>query len=146
MITYPLKFPVNSHSESGAQSRWTSSVRSDDALTCAIPAEFQGPGGGYSPEDFFALAVSNCFVATFKVIAEKSRLSYDSIALSGELTVDRDAHGKPWMSEMLLKITLRCALEAHERALRLLDKVSQSCLVVNSVRTQVSFQFQLEHS
>ena len=38
------------------------------ALVTTIPSEFEGPGGGYSPEDFYALALLNCFGATFKVI------------------------------------------------------------------------------
>jgi organic hydroperoxide reductase OsmC/OhrA len=146
MIRYPLNFQVSSLSEAGTSTQWKSLVGWDEGLSCAIPREFEGPGGGYSPEDFFALAVANCFVATFKVIAEKSKLVYQDIRVNGELTVDRDTQGRPWMAYMLLKVYLRSPEETHERARRILEKVSQSCLVIQSVKTQVTFEFLVERS
>ena len=79
MVQYPLKFSVTAEGVSGMDSTWVTQVPSNEAdesrsLTAAIPPEFQGPGGGYSPEDFYALALLNCFMATFRVIASKSQL------------------------------------------------------------------------
>jgi organic hydroperoxide reductase OsmC/OhrA len=147
MIQYPLVFKVSSHGASGIANPWQTSVPAgtggETTLPAAIPPEFSGPGGGYSPEDFYALALINCFVATFKVIAERSKLEYRDLRASGTLTVDRDEKGSPWMSRFLLEVELGGAADT-ERAGRLLEKASQSCLVLNSVRTEKEFRFRVE--
>jgi uncharacterized OsmC-like protein len=145
MIQYPLDFKVSTKSGALTSSRWSSEVSSPAGKlisTVAIPPEFDGPGGGYSPEDFYALALLNCFVATFKVIAEKSRLHFESIEGDGVLQVDRNESGFPWMKSFQMKFTLLGALDL-ERAKRLLEKTSQSCLILNSVKTEKIFQFEV---
>ena len=146
MIQYPLVFKVVSKGNSGVSNPWQTSVPAsgggEHTLTAAIPPEFSGPGGGYSPEDFYALALINCFVATFKVIAERSKLEYGDLRASGTLTVDRDEKGSPWMSRFLLEVDLGGAADP-ERAGRLLEKASQSCLILNSVRTEKEFRFRV---
>ena len=145
MIHYPLKFQVRSQTAPGISTSWTTHSESLPAqpLTCAIPPEFEGPGGGFSPEDFYAFAAINCFAATFKVIAEKSKLVYGGLSLALDLTVDRDEKGAPWMAKADFQVTLSGVGEATERAQRILEKTSQSCLVLNSTRTEKSFQFQV---
>ncbi len=146
MVQYPLKFSVAAEGVSGIDSTWNTRVPGSVPgefrdLTVAIPPEFQGPGGGYSPEDFYALALLNCFMATFRVIASKSQLTFQSIRLNGELVVDRDEKGAPWMKHFTLSATLSGAADP-ERAKRLLEKTSQSCLILNSVKTGKTFEFE----
>jgi organic hydroperoxide reductase OsmC/OhrA len=141
MVKYPLAFKATAESTSGVQSIWRASVGLDqEPLTCAIPPEFEGPGGGYSPEDFFVLAAANCFVATFRVIAERSKLEFSQIMVKADLTVDRDPAGRPWMSAVVLNIELKGAAD-RERALRLLQKTSESCIVLHSIRSEKRFEF-----
>ncbi|MBC7385865.1 MAG: OsmC family protein [Cryobacterium sp.] len=141
MVKYPLTFSVNSEVTPGIASSWSTSVPTlTTPLTVAVPPEFEGPGGGYSPEDFYAIALLNCFAATFKVIADRSKLSYESLSLSGTLTVDRGAGGAPVMKAFLLDGKLKGTGD-RDRALRLLEKTSQSCLILNSVSTEKTFQF-----
>jgi organic hydroperoxide reductase OsmC/OhrA len=145
MIQYPLDFKVSSKSVAGAASAWTSEVSSAQGKltsTLAIPPEFEGPGGGYSPEDLYALALLNCFIATFKVIAEKSRLNFESIEGAGLLQVDRNESGVPWMKSFKMNFTLSGAPDL-ERAKRLLEKTSQSCMILNSVKTEKIFEFEV---
>ena len=146
MIQYPLVFRVASTASAPISESWTSRFLPDAgtpvSATVAIPPEFDGPGGGYSPEDFYALALLNCFVATFKVIAEKSRITYKKLEAEGSLTVDRGEGGAPWMSAFHLKVRLTGASQA-DRALHLLEKTSQSCLILNSVKTLKTFEFEL---
>jgi uncharacterized OsmC-like protein len=111
-----------------------------ESVPMAIPPEFEGPGGGYSPEDIYAFALMNCFIATFKVIAEKSKLVYEGLEASGTLTVDRGDTGAPWMKDFALRVELTGAADP-ERARRLLEKTSQSCMILNSVKTGKSFEF-----
>ena len=111
-------------------------------MTCAIPPEFQGPGGGASPEDLYALALANCFVATFKVFAEKSSAGFVSLLADGCLTLDRDEKGVPWMSRFHLKLRIEGAADAA-RIRTLLEKTSRSCMILNSVRTEKTFEFEV---
>lgn len=143
MIQYPLKFPFKASAQASVVSAWqTSTPTLEQQLPAAIPPEFSGPGGGYSPEDFYALAIANCFVATFKVFAEKSRLTFETIEVTGHLEVDRDEKGAPWMARVFLHVHLRGPSSA-ENAQRLLDKVKNSCLVLNSIKTEKIFEFKL---
>jgi organic hydroperoxide reductase OsmC/OhrA len=141
MVTYPLHFRARAFGPSGISSTWSTQVEAiPTPLGCAIPPEFEGPGGGYSPEDFFLLAAMNCFVATFRVIAERSKLEYARIDVSAELQVDRDSAGRPWMSALRFQVSLEGASD-RERALRLLQKTSESCIVLHSVRSERQFEF-----
>ncbi len=141
MIKYPMSFSVSGHSKSGIGSNWeTSSPSVSSSLPMSIPPEFEGPGGGYSPEDIYAFALANCFVATFKVFAEKSKVDYGELSVEGTLTVDRNESGVPWMKAFHLKVNLNGVSDA-DRAKRLLEKTSQSCMILNSVKTEKTFEF-----
>lgn len=152
MIRYPQHYAVRAHSEAGMRSLWKSGVdagTSPSHLDCAIPPEFDGPGGGLSPEDLYALALLNCFVATFKVFAQKSRITFRGLEARGELTVDRGEDGVPWMAafHLVVEVTLGEAgpdpAGARERLLGLLEKTSRSCLIHQSVRTKVTFEWRV---
>ncbi len=143
MIQYPLKFTVRSQSSAGIQSAWQSQAQSyDHQVPMSIPIEFEGPGTGLSPEDLYAMALQNCFIATFKVFAEKSKLPFESITTESVLEVDRNEKGHPWMARIALKVTLK-GVDREESARRLLEKTSQSCMILNSVQTQKTFQFEI---
>lgn len=141
MKQYPMKFSVNAESTSGISSSWiTKAEKFDGPLQMAIPPEFDGPGNGYSPEDLYAMALQNCFLATFKVFAEKSKLNFKNLNVNSDLFVDRDEKGRPWMAKIHLVIELS-GVEQIENAKRLLEKTSQSCMILNSVNTQKTFEF-----
>lgn len=143
MLTYPMHFKVHSTSESGIQTKWsTQADQLNTKVDVAIPPEFAGPGGGHSPEDLYAMALTNCFIATFKVFAEKSRLSFQNIKVSATLSVDRNEKGQPWMSKIHLNIEL-IGTSQKENAQRLLEKTSQSCMILNSVLTEKTFEFKI---
>lgn len=148
MKSYPMQFSVVGQSTYGTQSNWTSSSignknQTSKEIPIAIPPEFDGPGDGYSPEDLYALALQNCFIATFKVFAEKSKLKYTAIEANSVLTLDRDQNGKPWMALFHLQIILK-GVEHIGNARRILDKVSSNCMILNSVQTQKTFDFKIE--
>ncbi|CAE78852.1 OsmC family protein [Bdellovibrio bacteriovorus] len=141
MNKYPMFFKARAESSAGIQSLWDSqSMSVDSGVRMAIPAEFEGPGGGFSPEDLYVMALQNCFVATFKVFAEKSRLAYEKLRIESELTVDRDEHGRPWMARCFFNVHLEGA-EQIENAKRILARASESCMILNSVKTEKVFEF-----
>ena len=141
MQKYPMKFTVLSEGAAGIHTPWKAKTKStDQEIPVAIPPEFDGPGNGLSPEDLYALALQNCFIATFKVFAEKSRLLFNSIRVESVLEVDRNEIGHPWMARIHLNVILFGA-EQKENALRILEKTSQSCMILNSVKTEKTFKF-----
>jgi organic hydroperoxide reductase OsmC/OhrA len=143
MIQYPLQFSYTSQAAPGIGVSWQTTSPENRESPCAVPPEFEGPGGGYSPEDFFALALLNCFVATFKVIAEKSRVEFQQVSAGGTLTVDRDERGRPSMKmfEIHARITPGASGDV-ERIKRVFAKTTESCIVANSVKTEVKFSIE----
>jgi organic hydroperoxide reductase OsmC/OhrA len=143
MIQYPIDFPVEVFIASPQDHQWSASAGPFD-LTVAVPPEFGGPGGGFSPEDLFGLALANCFAATFSVFAKNSKLNFLSLRCKGILTVDRNSSGQPWMQKFHLQVELSIPEEeGSSRAERLLQKVSQSCLIWNSVLSEKKFEYQI---
>lgn len=140
MIVFPQSYPVRVRATSGIGTRWTTEGPAETPLTCAIPPEFDGPGAGFSPEELYAHALSNCFVATFKVYAERSRLTFETLNLDAALIVDRGEDGAPWMARIDVQATLTGAGDP-DKARRLLEKTAASCLILNSVKTEKRFTF-----
>ena len=138
MITYPILFVAKSQATSGTQMTWTSTSGEIESV-CAIPVEFEGPGGGLSPEDLFAQALTNCFLATFKVFAEKSRIKYSNVSAAAELTVDIGDDKKPVMKECLLKVSI-AGSEMPERVRMIAERAFQNGFILNSVKTILSLE------
>lgn len=141
MQTTPIKFHAQSISSSDVQSSWTSKA-SGMPVTTDIPKEFSGLGQGFSPEDYFSLALQNCFMATFKVIADKSKLQYEKLEINVTLVLDKNEEHAMVMNEAFFDIQLYGAANA-ERASRLLEKTSKSCMILNSVKTKLYFEFKV---
>lgn len=138
-IKYPINFNVKSYAEEGIASRWEADYSWGD-LELSVPREFEGPGGGASPEDLYALSLLNCFIATFKVYAEKSRLGYQSISGDAELVVDSAGEKMPWMSEVKLSIAINKPEDEH-KAERILNKVKDTGMILNSVKSKLSISW-----
>lgn len=142
-MSTPVKsFKVESIGPSGVANIWRNKLTNKECkpINMAIPPEFEGPGGTYSPEDLYVLSLMNCYLATFKYIAEKSKLTYQEILGSAELFVDKGEEKSPWMEHVNIKIELN-GCENKERALSLLEKTKAHCMIINSVKTKVNFEF-----
>lgn len=110
------------------------------ALQVAIPPEFDGPGDGFSPEDFLGMAMANCFIATFRVYAGLSGLSYKKLEVSASYDIAPGENKLPIVTKAHLNIVLTGA-DREDRAERLLKKVSRSCIVLNSLSVEKTFEF-----
>ncbi len=139
MSQLPVKFYSHSQSSSDVGLSWSSTAGNFHAPT-DIPKEFGGNENGFSPEDYFAFALQNCFIATFKVIASKSKLLYDNISVHLTLELGSDENQLMMMKAALLKVSITGSIN-HERTLRILDKTTKSCMIHNSVKTKIEFEF-----
>ncbi|QLY24692.1 OsmC family protein [Bdellovibrio sp. KM01] len=141
MNKYPMFFKASSESPVGIQTSWeTKALSQAQGIRMSIPVEFDGPGDGFSPEDLYVMALQSCFVATFKVFAEKSKLTYGSLRVESKLAVDRDEGGRPWMARCTFKVHLE-GCQQIENAKRILARASESCMILNSVNTEKVFEF-----
>jgi peroxiredoxin-like protein len=104
-----------------------------EAIVSAPPQEFGGPGDRWSPESLLVAAVADCFVLSFRAIARASRLEWDSLICSATGVLDRVERVTRFVA-IEVKAELIVADAADEaKALRLLEKAENACLITNSL-------------
>ena len=109
-------------------------------LTTAAPADFDGPGDAWSPEQLLVAAVEACFLLSFRAIAEASRIEFTSLALEGEGIVDR-ANGGMRFTEIVLRPRIALPANADRiRVRRALEKAEKTCLVSASLSTPIRLE------
>lgn len=116
-----------------------SSPELNSKIEVATPPQFpKGVEGIWSPEHFFTAAVNSCFMTTFLAIAENSRLEFKEFSCNAVGVLDQ-VDGKYFMTEVILSPTLVITKEEDkEKALRVLDKSENACLISNSINSKVS--------
>lgn len=139
-MKYPMSFEVSAQSAPGIQTAFEAKSQHLPSISCAIPPEFQGPGNGYSPEDLYTLALISCFIATFKVFAEKTQFTFEKIAAKAVLTIDRNEKGVPTLLKIDTEITLMGAGD-QEKARKLLQDAEKYCLVSNAIKSEKTYSY-----
>ena len=143
MIKYPLQFHTTVKSPSGMNTPFEGHVEGYPAVVCAVPEGFGGKGGGYSPEDLYIMAISSCFVATFKVFAEKASLVFNEIHADAKLTIDRNEQGVPELQKVDLVFTLTGVTD-QEKAQTILAESEKYCLVGNATKSAKTFTYKFD--
>lgn len=139
MVKFPMKFEVQASSPSKVETTWTSQSNHTPPLTMSVPPEFMGPGGGFSPEDLFAMSVLNCIIATFKVYAEKSNAVFSEIQGKAVLTVDKQADSPTIaMTHIDVFLDVKGASDG-EKIRKILDSAIKDCAVSNSIKSGKTF-------
>jgi peroxiredoxin-like protein len=112
-------------------------------LRTAPPADFDGPGDAWSPEQFLMAAVETCLLFTFRAVAQASKLEFTSLEVSGEGTVDRK-DGATRFTQIVLhpRLTLPPGAD-RARALRVLEKSEKACLISASLSTPVRLESEI---
>jgi len=142
MNQYPLVFKAEAHAHCGIQTSWTMQSYSKET-SCSVPPEFNGPGDGFSPEDLFAQALTNCLIGTFKVYAENSKMMFDQIKVQAELCVDTTESRKVIMKKCHLKIFLTNPTNI-DKAQLLIKKSFESGFILNSVKTEMTYNLVIQ--
>jgi organic hydroperoxide reductase OsmC/OhrA len=111
----------------------------DSCIEVATPPEFpKGIAGIWSPEHLFTAAISSCFMTTFLSIAENSKLDFKTFRCDSKGKLEK-VDGKLQMTEVRLDPVLTISREEDkEKALKILTKSEQSCLITNSVKATVT--------
>lgn len=144
MIHYPLQFSLKGEASAGITTSWSTSREGLPSLTSAIPPEFGGSGSGFSPEDFLLFAALNCFIATFKVFAEKSGLQFTSLSGEGTLWIDRVGKAAPGITRIDLSFILHKPSD-QKKAEQLLEEAKKNCMVTNVLSVEKNVTFACEN-
>ncbi len=106
-------------------------------LRTAPPADFDGPGDAWSPEQFLMAAVETCFLFTFRAVAQASKLEFTDLEVKGEGTVDRK-DGATRFTQIVLRPRLTVPTGTDiEKARRIVEKSEKACLISASLSTPV---------
>lgn len=141
MQDYPHHYVVKASGE--PQSNILIESEGLDSLVTAPPAQFGGPGNLWSPEELLSAAVADCFILTFKAIARASKLDWQSLSCEVDGILDRPEKNSLF-TEFRLNVELTVPTGTDEaKALRLLEKAEQGCLITNSLKSEISLQAQI---
>lgn len=143
MAKFPMNFEVQASSKAGINQLWDSKADEYPPIPTAIPADFGGPGGAYSPEDLFALALINCLIATFKVYAEKSQVQYDQITAKANLTLDKDPSGSSFIMKQVDITFDITGAQDKEKTKKTLETSMEHCAVSNSIKSGKTYQINI---
>jgi peroxiredoxin-like protein len=142
MLALPHQYFVTSTATPRASVRLNSQGLGE--LTSEPPQEFGGPGHLWSPETLLMAAVADCFVLTFRAIAEANHLDWIHMECATQGTLDR-AEGILRFTEIHLRVTITLAnVSDMERARKLLDKAERGCLVSNSLKCPRTLEVELD--
>jgi len=134
MQNLPHHYSVSASAETETTVRLTATGLPE--LESAAPAEFDGPGDKWSPESLLVASVADCFILSFKAIAHASKFSWISLTCAVEGTLDNvDRLTKFTTFEVKASLTISPEM-SEEKAMRLLEKAEQVCLITNSLRAE----------
>ena len=134
MHPFPHRYRAEASGES--QGSVTVSAPGLPPISTAAPAEFGGPGDQWSPETLLVAAAVDCFILTFRAIAQASKLPWERLSCSGEGVLDRvDGSTRFTGLELRARLTLPAGGDA-EKATRLLEKSERACLITSSLALQ----------
>lgn len=110
-------------------------------LATAVPPEFDGPGGYWSPETLQVGAALDCFVLTFRGLARVARVTWTSLDCDATGTLDR-VDGKLQFTGFVIRAYLKVpegtSVPDAERVLRRADA---TCLIASSLKGMMHLEF-----
>lgn len=107
-------------------------------IASAAPAQFDGPGNRWSPEDLLVASVADCFILTFRAIAKFSKLDWSALECSATGTLDKVDRTTCFTAFEIDARLLVPEGTDTDKAHKLLEKSEASCLVTNSLKSKVT--------
>ena len=107
-------------------------------INFAAPPEFGGEPGLWTPEHMLIAAVATCFTATFRVLAERSKLEVQGMEIPVEGVLEREEKGYRF-TEVLLRPLVTILKESdRSKTLLLIEKAEKACLVSRSLNSKIT--------
>jgi organic hydroperoxide reductase OsmC/OhrA len=122
----------------------TKSSSAPNALHFAVPPQFGGLEGRWTPEDMLLSAVASCFTTTFQTLAGYSKFEFIDFEIQVEGKVAKTDKGYSFIS-----IVMRPKLSVPEqiaqaRGVELLKKAKNLCLVSGALSISPEFDPHVE--
>jgi peroxiredoxin-like protein len=140
------KFPHHYRATATASSEGEVAIEAErlPRLVTAAPAEFGGPGDLWSPESLLVAAVADCFVLSFRAIANASKFPWLSLGCNVEGTLEQ-VERVTQFTHFVVRASLRVPDGTDEgKAQRLIDKAERSCLITNSLKADSRLESTIE--
>lgn len=113
-------------------------------LESAPPRQFGGPGDRWSPETLLVAAIADCFILTFRAVAEASSFPWNDLHAEAEALLERvDRSMRFTRVTIRTRLVLPAGADAA-RARRLLEKAERSCLITSSLIAESTLECEVE--
>ncbi len=111
-----------------------------NAIHFTAPPAFGGLEGRWTPEDLLLGAIASCYTTTFRAVAENSKFEYTDLQIEVEGGIRKSDTGYSF-GEVVIRARLMIPQEAEEaRALKLLHKAENLCLVARALSVERIFE------
>jgi peroxiredoxin-like protein len=110
-----------------------------NAVRFAAPTHFGGVEGRWTPEDLLLTAVASCYTSTFRALADYSKFEYSDLEVEATGTLHKLNSGYTFGEIVTRPVLTIVRAEDQGRALRLLEKAQNLCLVARALSAKHSF-------
>ena len=126
-ITKDFRFPVSVR----WQGKQLVRVEAPDLgeIDVAVPTEFRGPGGHWSPEHLLVAAAASCFAVTFAAVAEWRGIPIDELTVTGTGHIGHRDDGRTGFVAIELTPRIQTKPEFVDAADRIAHSAETACLV-----------------
>ena len=141
MQNLPHRYQVSAN----AESEGNVVLKADDLpqLISAPPAQFGGPGDQWSPEHLLVASVADCFILTFRAVAQASKLVWSNLEASAEGVLER-VDRVTRFTTITVSATLTVPADTNiDKARQLLEKAEAACLITNSLSGETHLETEI---
>ena len=134
--------PHQYHISANAEAEGNVILKADNLpqLVSAPPAQFGGPGDQWSPEHLLVASVADCFILTFRAVAQASKFAWCTLEASAEGVLDR-VDRVTRFTTFTVSATLTVPADTDiAKARQLLEKAKGACLVTNSLSAETHLE------
>ncbi len=111
-----------------------------NALHFTAPPQFGGLEGRWTPEELLLTAVASCYTTTFRAVADCSQFQYADLEVEVTGTVEKVESGYAFRTLATRPVLTITSESDRSRAVRLVAKTQQLCLVSRGLAISHSFE------
>jgi len=117
-----------------------------NAIHFTAPPQFGGMEGKWTPEDLLLTAIGSCFATTFRALADYSKLTYSDLEVEVAGSVHKASSGYIFNEIVTRPLLTMVSGTDEERALRLLHKTQELCLITRTLSVNQTFEPNIRHA
>lgn len=115
------------------------------SIQVSPPPQFGGPEGYWNPEAFFSAAISTCFILTFRAVSRMMKINWSHINVDVDAQLDKkDSKLAFYVVDIFVTLTVAKDQDV-EAATNALKKSEESCLITNSISSQIELHVKVVH-